>query len=88
MCTPLWSVLTHCRGKPFEKSLLHVVESVVIEWTHQIHDVLKKSSAQCLLDGKYPLPLVELDFWKARAGDLESVRNQVGEYIILASFNL
>ena len=70
-----------CRGLPFDKSVIHTVESVVIEWSHQIRDVLKKSSAQPLLDGKHPGPMVEIDFWKARNADLQSVYEQVGREI-------
>ena len=67
----------HFRGLPFDKSVIHTVESIVIEWSHQIRDVLKKNSAQPLLDGKNPGPMVEMDFWKARCADLESVFDQV-----------
>ena len=62
---------------PFDKTVIHAVESVVIEWSHQIRGVLKKTSAQPLLDGKFPWPIVELDFWKARYADLESLVDQV-----------
>lgn len=64
-------------GRPFDKSLVHTMESVVIEWSHQIQSVLKKNSAQQLLDGKNPGPLVEVEFWKDRVGDLESVMDQL-----------
>ena len=64
-------------GKPIDKSIVHAVESVVIDWTHQVRDVLKKSSAVPLLAGKNPGPLVEIDFWNARRADLESVMEQV-----------
>ena len=56
---------------------MHAVESVVIEWSHQIRDVLSKSSALPLLEGKTPGPLMEIDFWKARRADLESILDQV-----------
>ncbi len=65
------------RGRPFDKSLVHAVESVVVEWSHQIRDVLKKNSAQPLLEGKNPGPLLELDFWVARRADLENVLDQL-----------
>ena len=58
-------------------TLLHTMETVVIEWSHQIQDVLKKNSAQPLLDGKNPGPLIECDFWKARMLDLESIMDQL-----------
>ena len=67
------------RGEPFEKSLVHAIESVVIDWCHQVRDVLKKSSAEPLLAGKNPWPLVEIGFWVARRADLESVVDQVGQ---------
>ena len=69
-----------CREKPSEKNLIHAVESVVIEWCHQVRDVLSKSSAQPLLEGRNPGPFVEIDFWKARCIDLESVVEQVCGY--------
>ena len=62
---------------PFDKTVIHAVESVVIEWSHQIRAVLKKTSAQPLLDGKCPWPIVELNFWKARYADMESIVDQV-----------
>ena len=64
-------------GSMFDKGLVHAVESVVIEWSHQIRDVLSKSSAQPLLEGKTPGPLVEIDFWKAQRADLESILDQL-----------
>jgi len=64
-------------GMPFDKTVIHAVESVVIEWSHQIRGVLKKTSAQPLLDGKCPWPTAELDFWKARYADMESIVDQV-----------
>ena len=65
------------RGKSFDKHVVHAVESVVIDWCHQVRDVLKSSSASPLLEGKNPGPLVEIAFWKARCEDLESVVEQV-----------
>ena len=65
------------RGEPFDRGLVHSIESVIIEWTHQIQSVLKRNSAQPLLEGRNPGPLVELDFWKARAANLECIFEQV-----------
>lgn len=49
----------------------------MIEWSHQLQDVFVKNSAQPLLDGKNPGPLVECDYWKARMLDLESIMDQL-----------
>ena len=65
------------RGEPFDKSVIHAIETVVIEWTHQIRDVLVKDSSQPLLEGLNPSPFVELDFWDARYSNLECIFGQL-----------
>lgn len=64
-------------GRQFDKQLVHMLETMVIEWCHQVRDVLKKSSATPLLEGTNPGPLVEIEFWKERCVDLESIIEQV-----------
>lgn len=68
------------RGEPFDRGLVHSIESVIIEWTHQIQSVLKRNSAQSLIEGRNPGPLVELDFWRARANNLECIFEQVSAF--------
>ena len=70
--------LAFCRGEQFDRSLVHSIESIIIDWSHQIQNVLKRDSAQPLLEGTNPGPIVELDFWKARAENLECIFEQVG----------
>ena len=65
------------RGDAFDKGIVHAVETVVIDWVHQTQDVLKKSSAQALLDGSNPMPFVELDFWEARQANVEYIFDQL-----------
>lgn len=61
----------------YERTLVHSIESAVIDWSHQISKALKSSSAQPLFEGSNPTPLVELDFWKARAINLENIFDQL-----------
>jgi hypothetical protein len=69
-----------------DSSLLHAIESVVIEWSHQVQDVLKKDSSQVLLDGGSPLPGVEVEFWRSRYTNLLNIHEQVKYlFIFLAS---
>ncbi len=70
-------ILYQCSGQTSERNLIHSIESVVIEWCHQVRDVLQKNSAQALLDGKNPGPLVEVEFWKERCADLFFINEQV-----------
>jgi dynein heavy chain, axonemal len=49
----------------------------VIDWTHQIHQVLKKDSSQPLIEGLNPGPMVEIEFWKAKCLNLENIVDQV-----------
>ena len=59
------------------RAMVHDIETVVIEWTHQIRDVLKKDSAQPLLEGLNPTPYVEIEFWSAKARNLSCIYDQV-----------
>ncbi|XP_043570859.1 dynein axonemal heavy chain 17-like [Chiloscyllium plagiosum] len=61
----------------FDGATLHAIESVVIDWTHQVKDVLNKDSAQALLDGLNPLPREEIDFWDLRLKDLKCLHEQL-----------
>ena len=61
----------------FYRALVHAIESVVIEWSHQIREVLKKDSSQPLLEGLNPNPYVEMEFWKVKAQNLECIYEQV-----------
>jgi len=59
------------------RTVVHDIETVVIDWTHQIREVLKKDSAQPLLEGFNPTPYVEIDFWDAKAQNLRCIFHQV-----------
>ncbi|XP_048467056.1 dynein axonemal heavy chain 17-like [Rhincodon typus] len=65
------------RYDSFDGATLHAIESVVIDWTHQVKDVLNKDSAQALLDGLNPLPREEIDFWDLRLKDLKCLHEQL-----------
>nr|XP_051697525.1 dynein axonemal heavy chain 17 [Oryctolagus cuniculus] len=60
-----------------DNSLLHAIETIIIDWSHQIRDVLSKDSAQALLDGLHPLPRVEFEFWEARLMNLKCIHEQL-----------
>lgn len=65
------------RGENIDQGLIHSIETVVIDWSHQIHQVLKKDSSQPLLEGLNPGPMVEIEFWKAKCTNLENIVEQV-----------
>ncbi|NXX48555.1 DYH17 protein, partial [Tricholaema leucomelas] len=60
-----------------DASVLHTIETVVIEWSHQIKDILSKDSAQPLLAGLHPLPKTEFEFWHTRTADLQCINDQL-----------
>lgn len=57
--------------------MVHTVETVVIDWTHQIRDVLRRCSAQPILHRENPGPLTEVIFWKDQCADLEFIVDQL-----------
>ncbi|CAF1220450.1 unnamed protein product, partial [Didymodactylos carnosus] len=66
-------------GHSVDTTLLHAIESVVIEWSHQIQNVPKKDSSQALLEDQNPLPKNETDFWKAKYVNLLNIHEQLSE---------
>uniref|UniRef100_A0A8C4H0U3 Dynein heavy chain tail domain-containing protein n=1 Tax=Dicentrarchus labrax TaxID=13489 RepID=A0A8C4H0U3_DICLA len=66
-----------CLPSQYAPSIIHSLESAVIEWSHQIRAVLKKDSSEALLEGKNPTPHTELLFWKNRYADLECIHSQL-----------
>uniref|UniRef100_A0A8C3IZU9 DYH9 protein n=1 Tax=Chrysemys picta bellii TaxID=8478 RepID=A0A8C3IZU9_CHRPI len=70
-------VFTFCSVELVDKSLVHAIESTVIEWSYQIQGALKRESSEPLLQGSNPNPKVELEFWKNRCVDLECIYNQL-----------
>ncbi|KAG8432457.1 hypothetical protein GDO86_016919 [Hymenochirus boettgeri] len=60
-----------------ERITLHAVETIVIQWTHQITDVLNRDSAQKILQGEHPGPSAELEFWLMQKENLLGVTCQL-----------
>ena len=65
------------RADSYDRNLVHAIETVIIEWTHQIRDVLKRDSAQPVLEGLNPTPFVEIKFWENKTQNLECIYEQV-----------
>jgi len=61
------------------KDRLHVLEGAVITWTKQIRHVLKQDPEMLLKKGKNPEPDAELQFWKNKAANLNSIHDQLGK---------
>ncbi|NWU53608.1 DYH17 protein, partial [Dromas ardeola] len=62
---------------PVDISVLHSIETIVIEWSHEIRDILSKDSAQPLLEGLHPLPRAEFEFWHTRMVNLQCINDQL-----------
>ncbi|XP_054832302.1 dynein axonemal heavy chain 9-like [Eublepharis macularius] len=71
-----------------DKSIVHAIESAVIEWSYQIQGVLKRESSEPLLEGQHPNPKVELDFWKSRCEDLQCIYRQLKTKRVLTMVGL
>ncbi|CAG5911397.1 unnamed protein product [Menidia menidia] len=68
---------TDTKGETVDESIIHSLESAVIEWSHQIHAILMKDSSEALLEGKNPTPHTELLFWRNRYADLKCIHSQL-----------
>lgn len=65
------------RENLIDPQIVHALESVVIEWSHQIQDVLSRDSSDLLLQGTNPTPMAEVSFWKDRNDNLQCIYDQV-----------
>ncbi|NXA28829.1 DYH17 protein, partial [Ibidorhyncha struthersii] len=71
------STVLDCLAGPVDISVLRAIETIVIEWSHQIRDILSKDSAQPLLEGLHPLPRTEFEFWYTRTVNLQCISDQL-----------
>ena len=56
---------------------IHALESALITWTKQIKNVLKQDPESLFEIYTDPGPLHEIEFWKMKAGNLNSIFNQL-----------
>ncbi|NXL59531.1 DYH17 protein, partial [Chordeiles acutipennis] len=66
-----------CLSGPVDTSVLHSIETIVIEWSHRITDILSEDSAQPLLEKLHPLPGTEFEFWRTRTVNLQCLNDQL-----------
>jgi len=75
-CLPL-PALEPLEGNANYKDRVHLLESAVIMWTKQIKNMLKMDPENALKRGDQPTPDEELHFWISKAGNLNSVFQQL-----------
>ncbi|XP_066487525.1 dynein axonemal heavy chain 11 [Tiliqua scincoides] len=80
--TDLHEMCTENKQDSYMRAVLHAIESMVIKWSHQIQDIVEKSSAQTLLDGMHLDPQAELDFWKERKDNLSCLYDQLQSPVV------
>ncbi|NWR24818.1 DYH17 protein, partial [Emberiza fucata] len=66
-----------CLVGPIDGTVLHSIETVVIEWFQQVEEIFGQDPAQQLQEGLHPLPRVEFDFWQTRVTSLECLSEQL-----------
>ncbi|XP_065549706.1 dynein axonemal heavy chain 17 [Lathamus discolor] len=71
------STVLDCLAGSMDVSVLRATETIVIEWSQQIRDILSKDSAEPLLEGLHPLPRAEFDFWHTRTVNLQCINDQL-----------
>ncbi|NXK40473.1 DYH17 protein, partial [Piprites chloris] len=66
-----------CLVGPADGPVLHSIETVIVEWSQQIEEILSQDSARLLLEGLHPLPRVEFEFWQMRMTNLQCINDQL-----------
>eukprot|EP00929_Paragymnodinium_shiwhaense_P077084 TRINITY_DN3967_c0_g3_i3.p1 TRINITY_DN3967_c0_g3~~TRINITY_DN3967_c0_g3_i3.p1 ORF type:complete len:4541 (+),score=1544.66 TRINITY_DN3967_c0_g3_i3:127-13749(+) len=73
---PREAVTAHGEQK---RDQVHVLEGAIITWTKQIQHVLTLDPEAALKDGRHPDPSVEIEFWRNKADNLNSIHTQLGD---------
>uniref|UniRef100_A0A4W6EWQ5 Dynein axonemal heavy chain 11 n=1 Tax=Lates calcarifer TaxID=8187 RepID=A0A4W6EWQ5_LATCA len=68
-------------GWPLDRGLLYSIETLIVQWSGQIWNVLKKDSGMVLLRGDHPGPNVELQFWATQRENLLGIQSQIMEIL-------
>ncbi|KAF2980506.1 hypothetical protein EK904_000040 [Melospiza melodia maxima] len=72
--------ITHLPSRlvgPIDGTVLHSIETVVIEWFQLVEEIFVQDPAQQLQEGLHPLPKVEFDFWQTRVTSLQCISEQL-----------
>uniref|UniRef100_G3PRS5 Dynein axonemal heavy chain 11 n=1 Tax=Gasterosteus aculeatus TaxID=69293 RepID=G3PRS5_GASAC len=64
-------------GWPLDHGLLYSVETLIVQWSGQIWNVLKKDSSTALHQGDHPGPSAELHFWATQRENLLGIQSQI-----------
>lgn len=64
-------------GPSTGKNRISLLEGAIITWTKQIRSVLKQDPESQLKQGMHPTPDVEIEFWKNKASNLNSIFEQL-----------
>ena len=59
------------------KNRISLLEAAIITWTKQIKNVLKRDPEAELKAGNHPTPDVEIEFWRNKASNLNSIFEQL-----------
>ena len=68
--------------KTSSKDKANILETAIVHWTKQIKHELKKDPEDALKNNNHPGPQTEIDFWRNKAKNLNSICDQLaGEKI-------
>lgn len=65
------------REENFDPRVIHAIETVVIEWSHELHEVLRHNSFEIVPDATCSFPFIEFTFWENRCRSLAGIYQQV-----------
>lgn len=75
-------VLSLISNKTFDSRKIRLLENVIMTWKDQIQTAINYDREPPKTK-HYPLPNVEIEFWTARAENLQGIQTQVCSKLIL-----
>jgi len=64
-------------GAKIDQHLKSSIESTVVKWVTQVNKVLQQEATEASAAEKHPGPMAEINYWRARLQNLESIYEQL-----------
>uniref|UniRef100_A0A5K3EPX0 DHC_N1 domain-containing protein n=1 Tax=Mesocestoides corti TaxID=53468 RepID=A0A5K3EPX0_MESCO len=57
--------------------MMYSMETAVVEWSNQVNECLEQHSGQLTVEGQFPLPIQEYEFWRQRMTCMHDIYDQL-----------
>ncbi|KAM6995333.1 dynein axonemal heavy chain 11 [Tautogolabrus adspersus] len=72
----------------YDRALAHAIETLIINWTNVIQNILKEDSSDVIMTGCNPGRNAELTFWASRKNNIQDIYHQLQSPVVQKMVNI